>query len=353
MRSPAHHVAPGRCLAYGDGVTLWALGEIVKAQVGIVEQDSTRDRAKVHDAILDTLGGTGDEGRVEAQLRSTSSASARVELGEDRRNQAFAAWRRFLEGLAEQRPLVLVFEDIHWADETLLDFVDELVDWVTDVPLLVLATARPELLERRPGWGGGKLNATTLALPPLTEEQTGELIEHCSRDPLLRSRVAAGTARASRRQSALRGAVRRAVPRTGLDGRARAAGDPPGHHRRAPRRAPAGREGTLQDAAVVGKVFWASSTGRDPDASTTLCTRSSARDSCAARDARRSRARASSRSHTHSYATSPTGRSRAPTVQRSTATTAEWIEDLGRPEDHAEMLADHGQSALELSRRRR
>ena len=69
--------------------------------------------------------------------------------------------------MAEQRPLVLVFEDLHWADDSLLDFVDELVDWVTDVPLLVVATARPELLERRPGWGGGKLNATTLALAPL------------------------------------------------------------------------------------------------------------------------------------------------------------------------------------------
>ena len=59
----------------------------------------------------------------------------------------------------------MAVEDIHWADESLLDFLDELVDWVTDVPLLVVATARPELLERRSGWGGGKLNATTLALP--------------------------------------------------------------------------------------------------------------------------------------------------------------------------------------------
>ena len=115
----------GRCLAYGDGVTLWALGEIVKAQVGIVEKDSTTEiAAKVHDAVLDTLAGTGDEGRVEAQLLALLGLGEEAQLGgDDRRNEAFAAWRRFLEGMAEQRPLVLVFEDIHWADETLLDFV--------------------------------------------------------------------------------------------------------------------------------------------------------------------------------------------------------------------------------------
>ena len=67
---------------------------------------------------------------------------------------------------------MLVFEDLHWADENLLDFVDYLVDWATDSPFLVLGTARPELLERRPGWGGGKSNATTMSLSPLSEEDT-------------------------------------------------------------------------------------------------------------------------------------------------------------------------------------
>src|SRR5204862_287316 len=80
-------------------------------------------------------------------------------LGGDRRGEAFASWRRFLEAMAEQRTLVLVLEDLHWADDGLLDFVDDLVDWLSGVPLLVVCSARPELLERRPGWGGGKLNA--------------------------------------------------------------------------------------------------------------------------------------------------------------------------------------------------
>ncbi len=167
----------GRCLAYGDGVTLWALSEIVKAQAGIVEQDTPDDvEQKLGAAVADVLADTGDANWVESQLRSLVGLSAESELGDDRRQSAFAAWRRFLEAMAEQRPLVVVFEDLHWADESLLDFVDELVDWVTDVPLLAVATARPELLERRPGWGGGKLNATTLALPPLSEDQTALLI---------------------------------------------------------------------------------------------------------------------------------------------------------------------------------
>ena len=71
---------------------------------------------------------------------------------------------------------MLVFEDLHWADDNLLDFVDHLVDWASDAPLLVLGTARPELLERRPGWGGGKSNAATISLSPLSEEETARLL---------------------------------------------------------------------------------------------------------------------------------------------------------------------------------
>src|SRR5262249_2427527 len=94
------------------------------------------------------------------------------------RDEAFAAWRRLLEAAAEQRPLVLVFEDLHWADDRLLDFVDHLPDLATDVPLLIVATARPELLDRRPDWGGGKRNALTLSIGALTDEDTAILLRH-------------------------------------------------------------------------------------------------------------------------------------------------------------------------------
>src|SRR5207244_11361884 len=126
---------------------------------------------------------------VESHLRPLVGLETETGLGGDRRGEAFAAWRRFLEALAEQRPLVLVLEDLHWADDGLLDFVDELGDWLSGVPLLVLGSARPELLERRPGWGGGKLNALTLGLSPLSQEQTALLISHVPQPSLLPAEI--------------------------------------------------------------------------------------------------------------------------------------------------------------------
>ena len=122
----------GHCLAYGDGVTMWALGEIVKAQAGILEGDSPRRRrGEDPPGRRGRAAGSSDAAWIEPQLLALVGQGAESELGGDRRGQAFAAWRRFLEGLAEQRPLVLVVEDLHWADDSMLDFVDELVDWVS------------------------------------------------------------------------------------------------------------------------------------------------------------------------------------------------------------------------------
>ena len=85
--------------------------------------------------------------------------------------------------MAERGPLVLVFEDLHWADDSLLDFIDHLVDWATGVPLLVVCTARPELLARRLGWGGGKPNAATISLSPLSDDDTARLVHALSSAP--------------------------------------------------------------------------------------------------------------------------------------------------------------------------
>ena len=109
-------------------------------------------------------------------LRPLVGLAGEADVGGDRRPEVFAAWRKFFEALAERRPLVLVFEDLQWADDGLLDFVDHLVEWASGVPLLCVCTARPELLERRPGWGGGKRNATTISLSPLSETETARLI---------------------------------------------------------------------------------------------------------------------------------------------------------------------------------
>src|SRR5262245_29270372 len=244
-----------------------ALGEIVKSQAGILEGDSPEDVAeKIHRAVDDALPASSDAAWIEPQLLALVGQSAESELGGDRRGQSFAAWRRFLEGLAEQRQLVIVIEDLHWADESMLDFVDELVDWVTDVPLLVVGTARPELLSRRPGWAGGKLNATTVALSPLTDEQTATLIggllarpvladeqqrllEHAGGNPLYAEQFAElylerGSAEDLPLPETLQGVI--AARLDGLD---------------------SDEKELLQDAAVVGKVFWSGSLGRGPESS--------------------------------------------------------------------------------------
>ena len=164
----------GRSLPYGQGVSFWALGEMVKAQAGILETDADEEAsAKLVHAISDIASEAEDARWLERHLRPLVGLAREGESGRD---EAFAAWRRFLEALAERGPAVLVFEDLHWADDGLLEFVEYLVDWVSGVPLLVVCTARPELLGRRPGWGGGKPNATTLSLAPLSDEETARLV---------------------------------------------------------------------------------------------------------------------------------------------------------------------------------
>src|SRR6059058_2577008 len=158
---------------------------MVKAQAGILETDTGDEAAhKLAEAVDRLLPDESEARWVESHLRPLAGLGSE-EGTADRRGEAFAAWRRFFEALAEDRPLVLVFEDLHWADDGLLDFVDELVDRLTDVPLFVLATARPELLERRPGWGGGKPNAVTLSLPPLPNDASARLVATVLDRPLI------------------------------------------------------------------------------------------------------------------------------------------------------------------------
>jgi class 3 adenylate cyclase/tetratricopeptide (TPR) repeat protein len=167
----------GRCQPYGEGVALWALGEVVKAQAGILDTDPAKGaEAKLGRAVGDLVGDRGEAAWVTGLLGPLVGLGGAAEPGEGSRAEAFAAWRRFLEALAEQGPTVLVVEDLHWADELLLDFLDHLIDWAAEVPLLVVATARPELLAGRPGWGGGKPNSTTVSLAPLSEADTARLV---------------------------------------------------------------------------------------------------------------------------------------------------------------------------------
>jgi class 3 adenylate cyclase/tetratricopeptide (TPR) repeat protein len=340
----------GRCLAYGDGVTLWALGEIVKAQAGVLEQDSPSDvTAKIGRAVADALPDSGEALWVESNVLALVGLGEEAELGGNRR-AAFAAWRRFLEALAEQRPLVLVFEDLHWADEGLLDFVDELVEWVTDVPLLVVGTARPELLERRPGWGGGKLNATTLALAPLGQDQTALLLGRLLEKPVLEAETqlallerAGGNPLYAEQFADLyleRGSTDELpLPET-LQGIIAARLD-----------GLRGREkDLLQDAAVVGKVFWASAL-RSAENDTADTLHALERKGFVRRQKRSSLEGESEFAFAHALVRDVAyGQiARADRAERHRRTAA-WIEALGRPADHAEMLAHHWRAALDLSR---
>ena len=145
----------GRCLPYGEGITFWALGEILKAHTGILESDPPDVAQAKLDAVLP--GGSEREWfrqRLLPLLGIEASSSAE-------REELFTAWRRFLEQVAEERPTVLVFEDLHWADEAMLAFLEHLADLAEGVPLLLVGTARPELYERHPDYAAGLRNAHT------------------------------------------------------------------------------------------------------------------------------------------------------------------------------------------------
>ena len=164
----------GRCLAYGDGVSYWALAEMVRMRVGIAEGEEPESAGVKLETALELYVEDPDEREwIESRLAQLLGLGA-VDAGEP--SDLFAGWRLFLERLAERDPVVLVFEDMQWADPPLLEFVEYLLDWSRAHRLLVLALTRPELGERHPGWGASR-NSTTLSLEPLAEDAMQELLE--------------------------------------------------------------------------------------------------------------------------------------------------------------------------------
>ena len=160
----------GRCLPYGEGISFWALGEIVKAESGILESDTpAQATAKLEQTIAED---DPDRAWLLARLAPLVGAPAEPVAQEE----SFAAWRRFCEGRAAERTTVLVFEDLHWADPSLLAFLEHLADWAEDVPLLLLCTARPELYERHPTFGANARNAQRINLAPLSDGETAQLV---------------------------------------------------------------------------------------------------------------------------------------------------------------------------------
>jgi class 3 adenylate cyclase/tetratricopeptide (TPR) repeat protein len=182
---PQASILKGRCLSYGEGITFWPLAEIVRGAADITDEDSPEEaRRKLDDLLRATEGGIAD--RV-ASLIGLSSGSFPIE-------ESFWAARRLLEHLASDEPLFVIFEDIHWAEPTLLDWITHVVDFA-DERILVLCAARPELREERPSWGEPSPRASLLELHPLTGSDSDALIDNLlgasGATPEIRGRITA------------------------------------------------------------------------------------------------------------------------------------------------------------------
>src|SRR3954464_4457558 len=335
----------GRSLPYGERVSFWALGEIVKAHAGILESDDTATAEKKLDAVVDAL--TEDEAERDWLTRHTRPLVGLEGTERAEREEAFAAWRRLLEAAAEQRPLGLVFEDLHWADDGLLDFVDHLADWATTVPLLIVGTARPELLDRRAGWGGGKRNALTLSIGALSNDETAQLLHGLLERPVLD---------ADAQQAVLQRAEGNPLY---AEEYARMLGEHDGGDLALPETVQgliaaridglAPEEKTLlQDASVIGKVFWP---GALPGADERVL-HALERKEFIRRDRRSSIAGETQYAFLHALVRD-VAYGQIPRAERAEKhrRAAEWLASLAgdRTEDHAEMLAHHYHEALSLS----
>ena len=164
----------GRSPSYGSGITFWALGEMVRERAGLAEvDDEATTRARIAETVARWVPDESERRWIEASLLALLGVGDPPAGGQD---QLFSAWRTFFERIAVDAPVVMVFEDLQWADSGLLSFIDHLVEWSRGVPIYVVALTRPELLETRPDWGAGKRNFTSLALEPLTPAAMHELL---------------------------------------------------------------------------------------------------------------------------------------------------------------------------------
>ena len=240
-------VLVGRSLPYGEGVTYWPLAEMVKVAAGITDDDPVKE------AVAKLRAQCGDD----AVADLLALAVGVLEGIETERSQQEIAWaaREWAAELADARPLILVFEDVHWAEEPLLELIEHLAERVKESPLMILCLARPELLDIRPGWGGGRLRAAAIELEPLAPEESEELL-----DALLADRELSSSERKTllektegnplfveetTRMLLEGGTAAKRIPDT-LQAMIAARID----------RLPRGEKRLLQRAAVIGRIFW-------------------------------------------------------------------------------------------------
>ena len=234
----------GRSPAYGDGITFWALGEMVRGRAGLVEtDDEAATRAHIATVVGEHVPDEAEAAWIESALLALLGFEAGIPPA-----QLFAAWRTFFERLAATSPVVMVFEDLHHADNGLLDFIDHLMEWSRGVPITVITLARPDLLEKRPDWGAGKRSFASIYLEPLPPGDMEQLLAGLV--PGLPAQDDGCDRRPRRRHPAVRGRDRPDAPRPGpprprgrgvspgrRPRRSRRPGDAHGPHRRPPRRA--------------------------------------------------------------------------------------------------------------------
>ena len=339
----------GRCLPYGDGISFWALGEIVKSECGILESDTPAQAA----AKLEQTIPEDDPERAWLLARLAPLVGAPAEPSSQ--EESFAAWRRFCESLAAERTTVLVFEDLHWADPALLAFLEHLAGWAEGVPLLLLCTARPELYERHATFGADARNAQRINLAPLSDDETARLVSALLERAVLPAETqqqlleqAGGNplyAEEFVRLLSDRGIGEEAEVPESVQALIAARLDTLSPERKA----------LLQDASVLGKVFWAGAIaamgGRDP-AEVEQVLHELARKELVRP------ARTSSMEDEHEYAfwhvlVRDVCYGQIPRLARAGRheAAAAWLEEQAgeRVEDLADVLAYHYESALELT----
>jgi class 3 adenylate cyclase/tetratricopeptide (TPR) repeat protein len=352
----------GRCLPYGEGITFWALGEIVKAEAGILESDPPEVASAKIDAMIPEDAPEGPWLRV--RLRPLAGLAA----PEASREENFAAWRAFVELLAEGRPSVLVVEDLHWADAALLEFLEQLTGHIDGVPLLLVATARPGLFEKAPTWAASARNLARVNLAPLAPAETARLVSNLLGSAVLPAelqqaildRCGGNPLYAEQFVRLLQD--RQILTRAGAGWRLEPGSEipvPPGVHGLIAARLdtlPAERKHMLHDAAVMGKVFWSGAVaqmGERDEAEVRAVLHELARTDLVRPARRSSMAGQAEYAFTHAlirdvcYGQIP----RADRAQRHQRAAA-WIEAIAgeRAADHAEILAAHYTTALDLAR---
>jgi class 3 adenylate cyclase/tetratricopeptide (TPR) repeat protein len=258
-------VLSGRCLPYGKGITFWPIVEILMA-AGVEVAPDSPERARGQ--LLTLLIGEAHADLIAeriVQLVGLGSGVAQTD-------ELFWGFRRLLEALARRRPLVVVFDDLHWAEPTLLDLIEHVVGWSRDAPILVLCGARQELLEIRSGWGAGERNAQTLLLEPLAPSEGRALVSNLLTDTAVPDEVISRIAGAAEGnplfveqlvamlvdEGALVGGDGRWEPQGYLADVTHLAIPPTIHLLLAARldRLPEDERHVLQAASVVGKDFW-------------------------------------------------------------------------------------------------